>query len=170
MKEVIKELYGVEYFIRSDGRIFSTKNIGRGKFHKEITQHLRYDGYPIVTLGTNDHRVQKTVHRIMAETFIPNPKNLPEVDHIDNNKENNDISNLRWISSFDNKSRIPFGTRSKCRIGSKNGNAKLTEKDVLKIRELYNTQGYSISKLSKLYGRGWTTISHIIKGDTWKNM
>ena len=52
----------------------------------------------------------------MAETFIPNPKNLPEVDHIDNNKENNDISNLRWISSFDNKSRILFETRSKCRI------------------------------------------------------
>lgn len=137
MKEVIKELYGVEYFVRSDGKIFSTKNIGRGKFHKELTQHLRYDGYPIVTLGTNNHRVQKTVHRIIAETFIPNPNNLPEVDHIDNNKENNDVSNLRWITSFENKSRIPFESRSKNRIGSKNGNSKLTEKAVLEIRELY---------------------------------
>lgn len=166
MKEVIKELYGVEYFVRSDGKIFSTKNIGRGKFHKELTQHLRYDGYPIVTLGTNDHRVQKTVHRIIAETFIPNPNNLPEVDHIDNNKENNDVSNLRWITSFENKSRILFESRSKNRIGSKNGNSKLTEKAVLEIRELYQSGDYTISKLADMYNCGWTTISHIIKRET----
>ena len=101
--EVIRNLYGIDYFVRSDGKIFSTKNIGRGKYHKEITQYLRRDGYPVVTLGPNDHRVQKTVHRIIASTFIPNPENLPEVDHIDNNKENNDVTNLRWISSFENK-------------------------------------------------------------------
>lgn len=170
MREVIKEFYGVEYYIRDDGKIFSTKNIGRGKPHKELSQNLRYDGYPIVTLGKTGHRVQKTVHRIIAETFIPNPNNLPEVDHIDNNKLNNNASNLRWISSFENKSRIPFETRSNCRIGSKNGNAKLSEDDVLEIRELYSTGAFTKSKLSNIYKCGWSTISHIINRETWKNI
>lgn len=49
--EVIRNLYGIDYFVRSDEKIFSTKNIGRGKYHKEITQYLRRDGYPVVTLG-----------------------------------------------------------------------------------------------------------------------
>lgn len=170
MEEIIKELYEVEYFVRSDGKIFSTKNIGRGKFHKELCQRLSHDGYPVVTLGKNNHRVQRTVHRIIAETFIPNPSNLPEVDHIDNNKLNNDVSNLRWVTGFENKSRIPFESRSKVRIGSKNGNAKLTECDVLEIRKLYNNANYSISKLAELYKCGWTTISHIVKYETWKNI
>lgn len=170
MKEVIVNLYDVDYFVRDDGKIFSTKNIGRGKYHQELTQHLRYDGYPIVTLGTNKKRVQRTVHRIIAETFIPNPLNLPEVDHIDNDKTNNRVENLRWISSFDNKSRIPFEARSKCRTGSKNGNSKLDEEKVKDIRRLYNTGEYSITQLSKIYSCGWTTISHIIKNETWKNV
>ena len=168
--EVIRNLYGIDYFVRSDGKIFSTKNIGRGKYHKEITQYLRRDGYPVVTLGPNDHRVQKTVHRIIASTFISNPENLPEVDHIDNNKENNDVTNLRWISSFENKSRIPYESRSKNRIGSKNGNSKLTEEDVIQIRKMYESGNYTVSKLAELYNCGWTTISHIIKHETWKNV
>ena len=170
MKEVIVNLYGVDYFVRDDGKIFSTKNIGRGKYHKELTQHLRYDGYPVVTVGTNKKRVQKTVHRIIAETFIPNPQNLPEVDHIDNDKTNNRVENLRWISSFENKSRIPFQVRSECRIGSKNGNAKLNENQVREIRQLYNTGEYNMNQLSKMYSCGWTTINHIVKNETWKHI
>lgn len=170
MKEVIVNLYGVDYFVRDDGKIFSTKNIGRGKYHKELTQHLRYDGYPVVTVGTNKKRVQKTVHRIIAETFIPNPQNLPEVDHIDNDKTNNRVENLRWISSFENKSRIPFQVRSECRIGSKNGNAKLNEDQVREIRQLYNTGEYNMNQLSKMYSCGWTTINHIVKNETWKHI
>ena len=113
---------------------------------------------------------KKTVHRIIPSTFIPNPENLPEVDHIDNNKENNDVTNLRWISSFKNKSRIPYESRSKNRIGSKNGNSKLTEEDVIQIRKMYESGNYTVSKLAELYNCGWTTISHIIKHETWKNV
>lgn len=170
MKEVIVNLYGVDYFVRDDGKIFSTKNVGRGKYHKELTQYLRYDGYPIVTVGSNKKRVQKTVHRIIAETFIPNPQNLPEVDHIDNDKTNNRVENLRWISSFENKSRIPFQVRSECRIGSKNGNAKLNEDQVREIRQLYNAGEYNMNQLSKMYSCGWTTINHIVKNETWKHI
>ena len=130
IKEKIIELYGVEYIVSSDGNIFSTKNVGRGKYHKQLTQRLDADGYYEVTVGKNYKRVSMKVHRIIALAFIPNPNNLPEVDHIDNNKINNDASNLQWITGSENKKKIPFERRSMSHKWELNGRAKLTWKDV----------------------------------------
>lgn len=59
-------------------------------------------GYYSVTFPINGKPKTKRVHRIVAETFIPNPENLPHVDHIDEDKSNNSVNNLRWISAKDN--------------------------------------------------------------------
>ena len=128
------------------------------------------DGYMAITVGKTGFRKQKKVHRIIAEAFIPNPNHLPEVDHIDDNKLNNNVSNLQWISGFDNKAKIPFERRSACRTGSKNGNAKLSENDVVEIRRLYQKDHYNVSQLSEMFHCGWTTIKHIIDRDTWRNI
>lgn len=113
--EKIVNVKGSEYIVSDDGKIFSTKNIGRGKYHKEITQRENEDGYMIITVGLKSNRTTARVHRIIAEAFIDNPLNLPEVDHIDRDRKNNSVDNLRWISSFENKSQIPFEVRSKPR-------------------------------------------------------
>lgn len=55
-----------------------------------------------VTVGPNKKRGQARVHRIIAECFIPNPYGLPEVNHIDCNRKNNNASNLEWVSHTDN--------------------------------------------------------------------
>ena len=60
------------------------------------------DGYPQVNIYVNGKRYCKKVHRLVAETFIPNPDNKPEVNHKDGNKENNDISNLEWVTNQEN--------------------------------------------------------------------
>lgn len=59
-------------------------------------------GYHMVTLSGKNSEKRLYVHRLVAKTYIPNPKNLRIVDHIDNNKLNNHVSNLRWVSSSDN--------------------------------------------------------------------
>lgn len=94
--EVIKEIKGIKYIISDDGKIYSTSNIGRGKYHQEIKQRLDKDGYSIVTLGYKEQRSICKVHRIIAETFVPNNDNSKiEVDHINNNRTDNRACNLQ---------------------------------------------------------------------------
>ena len=164
--EKLTNVMGVEYIVSDDGRIFSTKNIGRGKYHKELSQRENIDGYMMVTVGKNGERRTKSVHRIIAEAFIDNPLGLPEVDHIDRNRKNNSVDNLRWISSYENKCRVPFEERSESHKHEKNGRSKLTMQDVELIRELYRG-GKSIYSIAKDYGRGYSTISHIVHNETW---
>ena len=169
MKEVLYKFRGAEYIVCSDGRILSTKNIGRGGFRKELKQRIDADGYPVITVGDNKHRTVKKVHRIIAESFIPNPDNLPEVDHIDNNKQNNDVSNLRWITGFENKSRIPFETRSMSHRHEKNGRATVTIEVVRQIREKFKL-GKTIEELVIEFNSNNAIISNIVKNRTWKGI
>ena len=59
-------------------------------------------GYSRVGTGTHEKRTTTKVHRLVAFTFIPNPDNLAEVDHINKNKTDNRVENLRWLSKADN--------------------------------------------------------------------
>ena len=85
-------------------------------------QHLKKvvinkKGYLAVGLSKKGIFKIKTVHRLVAETFISNPNNLPQVNHIDENKLNNSVTNLEWCT---NKYNINYGTRKE-RISEKKG-------------------------------------------------
>lgn len=83
------------YHINEEGEILSYVR-GRPKLMKQ-----RYDktGYLKVNLMDNNHvRYTKDVHRLVAETFIPNPENKPTVDHINRVKDDNRVLNLRWAT------------------------------------------------------------------------
>lgn len=91
------------YTADEHGNVFSVTT-GR-----QIKWYNDGNGYYYVQLYKNGHRKCKKVHRIVAETFLPNPNNLPEVNHKDENKANNDISNLEWCTSQYNHN---YGTRT----------------------------------------------------------
>ena len=65
-------------------------------------------GYKYVDLWENNKPKKCTIHRLLAETFIPNPQNKPTVDHKDGNRLNNSLDNLRWATYSEQNSR--FGT------------------------------------------------------------
>lgn len=60
-------------------------------------------GYRRITISRGNKRVSYQLHRLVAEAFIPNPNNLPEVNHIDGNKLNNHVSNLEWVTPTGNR-------------------------------------------------------------------
>lgn len=90
------------YIIYSNGKVWSNKT---NQFLKINKNHW---GYSIVDLSINGQTKRKFIHRLVAETFIPNPNNYETVNHIDENKSNNDISNLEWCSQKYNNN---YGTR-----------------------------------------------------------
>jgi len=97
-----------DYLIYNDGRVFSKK---RNIFLKPALQ--RY-GYLRLNL-CNEKQGNKLIHRLVAETYIPNPQNYPQVNHINGIKTDNRVENLEWCSNMFNSQSInkntqPFGT------------------------------------------------------------
>lgn len=93
-----------EYIITSNGQIFCSINNKRMLKSIPTKKSTRIDkrGYEKVMLYKNKKGYCKQVHRLVAENFIPNPNNLPQVNHKDGNKLNNKVDNLEWVSCSDN--------------------------------------------------------------------
>lgn len=120
-KEIWKDIKGYEglYKISNNGRIRRYNNSSKKykripPFHY-IKNHIDKNGYYRVILSKNNEVKNYLLHRLIAETFISNPKNLPEVNHKDEIKTNNNIDNLEWCTKSYNCS---YGTRTK-RIAEK---------------------------------------------------
>ena len=101
-----RERDGYSYNIPIKGRILKPRPLKKGYLHVSLSHG-------------NRQFCNKQVHRLVAETFIPNPHNLPQVNHIDENKVNNRVDNLEWC---DNKQNSDHGTRNK-RISKANSMA-----------------------------------------------
>lgn len=116
MEEIWKDIAGYEgrYQISNLGRVKSLERRCRAKHYTRRVPEKIYSpavdayGYFIVSLHLDGKKKTRTIHRLVAETFIPNPENLKEVNHKDENKQNNAVWNLEWCSTQYNSA---YGTR-----------------------------------------------------------
>ena len=96
------------YSINEKGQVRNDKT----NYIKKPFKNKR-NGYYVVDLYENNKSEKVTIHRLLAEAFIPNPYNKPTVDHADGNRENNSLSNLRWATYSEQNSRFnSTGVRS----------------------------------------------------------
>lgn len=133
MKEIWKDIKGYEgyYEVSNLGRV---KRIGKTNCLKSA---IRKDGYEQVALCVNNILKSYAIHRLVAIAFIPNPNNLPQVNHKDENKLNNCVENLEWCTQEYN---IKYGTARK-RANIKNTNRK----DISKVVYQYSLEGELIN-------------------------
>ena len=98
-KEVFRNIKGYpNYQISNMGRIWNAKT------QRYLKPSKKSNGYYQINLvAINGKRKKEYLHRLLALTFIDNPNNYPEIDHIDRNRENNELSNLRWVSKTMNQ-------------------------------------------------------------------
>ena len=119
-KEIWKPVKGLEgyYDVSNIGRVRSYySRWGKRKQPRLVGSYK--DLYPTVSLPDENWKFRNVyIHIVVATAFIPNPNNYPEVNHIDGNKHNNDVSNLEWVTHHENMrhaSRMNlFGWQKKC--------------------------------------------------------
>ena len=149
MIEIWKPIKDFEniYEISNLGKV---RNIKKNKIKETWIDNF---GYVCVSLYKNNKKYNRKLARLLAETFIPNPENKPTVDHIDRNKLNNDLSNLRWADyTLQNKNR---------KIGHING--KREQKVIcIDTGKIFN----SITEASNYYNISIASINMCCRGKT----
>jgi hypothetical protein len=168
MVEVWKDIKGFE-------GLYMVSNIGNVKRLKSkwvlnerlIGRLVDRDGYFRRTLCKNSLSKQITEHRLVATTFIENPENKLTINHINGIKTDNRVENLEWNTNLENKQHAVSSGLTNLK-GTNHPRCKLSDKDVLEIREI----GFSQTRtaLSKKYGVSRITILRIIKRSNWNHI
>lgn len=167
----MKDILGYEgrYAVTEDGRIWNYQTNrfqtlrGSGFANKKLRRKRDYRTVVLWTYGKGYKYFY--IHRLVAQTYLPNTENLPVVNHRDGDPMNNHFSNLEWCTqrqNIDHAFKNGLTTR-----GVKNAQAKLTETQVRQIRKTYSTGKISQAKLAKLYGVTQSNIMHIVHRTSW---
>ena len=136
MKEqwkVIKEC--PSYAVSNFGKLKRVADGSRGdKAGTMLRPHLNKYGYYQAVLIVLGKRITRLVHRLVAQAFIPNPKNKPTVNHKDGNKVSNKDTNLEWATVVENNDHAHENGLEAVVLGEANGNHKFSSSQVQEIK------------------------------------
>lgn len=149
----VKQYKDTRYSISDSGIVFTTTGGG-----KPLSQWLANTGYKKCKFQIDGVKKDKYVHRLVAEVFLPNPDNLPQVMHIDGDKTNNNVSNLMW------------GTNAQNTQDGYDSGAYLFKARAYKVIALNSETGEelhfnSVRELESVLGYNRKTVSSILKGE-----
>lgn len=163
MKENWKPTRYDKYEVSNFGRIRSSHR----KKRYILNQRVSKNGYKHVWITDNGKEYNRTVHRLVALAFIPNPQGKPEVNHIDCDKTNNCVENLEWATRRENELHARRNGKT-LPGGEQHWNSILNWTLVHEIRDMY-ASGIKISQISKVTGIHRRTISDVVNFETWVN-
>lgn len=150
------------YYISKSGQVLSTWF----KVQKYKKLQKDKDGYSVIKLNRNGTAYNHKVHRLVAEAYIPNPKNLPQINHKNGIKTDNRVENLEWCTNIENARHArKLGLIDTA--GQKCAFSKLTNKQAQKILALKGTA--TQTEIAKMFAVDRKTINRIYNGRTWYN-
>jgi len=156
------------YSISKDGRVFSKR---RNIYLKWCL--VSKGRYRAVLLTVNYKYKMKSIHRLVAEAYIENPENKPQVNHIDGDRFNNCVDNLEWVTAKENvRHAIDTGLSNPVNQftgGFDERRSKLTKHDVLDVRARY-AKGEALREISKDYNVHESNIGRACKGHSFKDI
>lgn len=153
-----------EYAISKSGKIYSflTKRFLKPDYSTEYGRVRLHD------MRLNKY-IRVSVHRLVALQFLPNPRNLPDVNHKDGNKRNNSVYNLEWCTAeYNNRHAIQMGLTKV--IEQDNPNAKLSREDVIKIHWFYRVRHYTVAEIARIFNVTRVLVSNIVRGLRWSEL
>lgn len=179
IKEIFKDIKGYEnlYQVSNLGKVKSIERLvnhskgGKQILHERILSP-RFSGneksrYYCVALCKNGKAKTFQIHRLVAETFIPNLNRLPEVNHKNGNKLDNRTVNLEWCTSKENKIHA-FSSGLNKNFGEGHYQQKLNIKKVTEIRNKYIPYKYTITMLATKYSVSRGTIQDVLENKIWR--
>lgn len=180
-KEIFVDIVGFDgkYQISNIGNV---KSVGRyvarkGQSDLYVKERIKKcsiknSGYKTLILYRDNIGKNKTIHRLVASAFIPNPENKKEVNHKDGNKLNNCVENLEWCTPSENQYHSHKTGLNISPNGEDSVNAKIKEIDVIEIRRQYvkGDVNFSLRAIAKRFNLHPSTIYNIIKFKKWKHI
>lgn len=168
-EEIWKEIdgYNGHYLINAIGQIKSKQK--NWKNYRIKTPVLHPQGYYTVVLWLNYKPKLFKIHRLIAQYFIPNPLNLPAINHKNGIKTDNRIGNLEWCT-FQHNVRHMFDNKLTTAIGETHYNSKLKKRDIKWIRENYHPKKMHTGIISKKFGITPQCAGRILLRKSWKHI
>ena len=164
-----------KYLISNKGRIKILSTLEDKKVF------VKDDGYIATTLG-NGKQNYRYVHRLVADAFVNNKHEKPQVNHINGVKGDNRAENLEWVTPKENiRHAIDTGLlkykkkekeikNSKYSLGEEDNGSKLTPEKVIEIRVLWELREFKQVELAEKFGVDNSTINDIIRRKRWKHI
>jgi hypothetical protein len=137
---------------------------------RQLTKKINKYGYVVVCLMKNGDRKDALIHRLVASAFIDNPQYLPQVNHIDADKQNNTVDNLEWVTAQQNVDHAMSHNLQNFAWGDQLPQATLTKDQVVEIKKLLKEGKLNQREIARLFGVGKNAIWFIAKGLTWKKV
>ncbi len=146
-------------------------DVRRKETKRILKQNLKKDNYleVSISMGSRQNVKHYLVHRLVAEAFIPNPENKPQVNHKDGNTTNNQVTNLEWVTNQENITHsIITGLKPNDR-GENSCNSKMTKEQVQWCRDMYKPRDkeFGCRALAKMFNVSKSTMSYILTNKTY---
>ena len=163
-EEILAQIEGWDkYMISSHGRVFAKKT-------QKFVKGKNTNGYMMMTFTRDGKRHYEYIHRIVGKTFIPNPENLPEINHKNGIKNDNRVENLEWATKSYNIQHAYDTKLHSNPCGEQRANAKLTELEVRCIKRLLASGKASLGQCAIMFDTDKSQIAGIKMGRTWKHV